>query len=235
MKLSSINESSSRTTYYTVLDGTQETVVGIPPEKCWPDNKGGIRALGVWLNDFMTYGELIKDGKMSLYQFVAPSPTKLPLDVSLNYVSMDKAQILKGEELSDAIKWLSQFDSSAIINSHYENKKGSITRHLEPIGKWSKGRATHGEMVSVLSDIIKSTGPVVWSPIDLNFDMSWACITTVKVEMTRVNTDAVVDPNDRFDFDSIKGDFKVIGRMEPEKSDEESDEESDEADWWKNK
>ena len=32
MRLSSICESSSRTTYYTVLDGTQETVVGIPPQ-----------------------------------------------------------------------------------------------------------------------------------------------------------------------------------------------------------
>ena len=49
MRLSSICESSSRTTYYTVLDGTQETVVGIPPQHCWQDDEKSILALTLML------------------------------------------------------------------------------------------------------------------------------------------------------------------------------------------
>lgn len=201
MKLEIIAENVSRTSYYTVMPGDREHFRDIPQEKCWMDTNESIDAMSVWLKDFTIYSELIGDGEYSLYQFSAPKPTPLPIDLTLNYVDMVNADKLNGSQFRDAIKWLSQFDSSVVINSAYEDTQ------------WTKGKATHKEIVKVLSDVVKSTGMMVYNPSDKHPEMKYQMIATVPVTFMKVNIDSILNPDSSPDFSKLQD--KIVDKIDP--------------------
>lgn len=233
MKLRTITE-SSKYLYYVPMPGTEDEIYDMPDSslgvRCWVDNPNSIKAMSGWLNNFVTFGELIKEGSWSLYQFVGPKPIALPFVYSLNYVDTNKADLLSKEDLKDYINWLVKTDpdSGMIINSAYEQKSDD-----EPFGHWTKGKTTHSELVQVISSIVKTLGPLVWSPNDSNPDMKYQIIATQSFIMTKINHESVVDKEEKPEilknFSKYRPDAELIGKDDSDAGNWDEDE-----DWWKN-
>lgn len=226
MKIQHLLESSGAT-YYTVCQGTQEAINTIPEDRCWIDNAESISAMSIYLQDFTSFGKAIQSGDCSLYQFFAPKPTPLPINVTLNYVSIGNATRLPPDDLKDSIKWLRSIElslgqdlSEIIVNSAYEKHQ------------WTKGRATHQELVGVLSDIVKSIGDMVWNPQDGDPTMRYQVIATVPVEMHKISLSSMLDRDARFDTtQTTPGGGRIVGIKD--QSDQDDSDDSDDADWWK--
>jgi hypothetical protein len=220
MKLSLITE-GMQTIYYVPMPGTEEELHDIPDSaesvRCWQDTPDSVNAMSEWLNGFVIFGEEIKEGAWSLYQFVGPKPISLPFAYTLNYVDIVQAEKISTDQLKESIQWLLKTDptSEMIINSSYEETT------------WTKGQTTHQELVKVLSDIVKTMGPLVWCPEDTNNVMRHQVIATVPFKMTRINPDSIHDQDRQPEIlDPDLGDKRIIGREDPE-------DEPDPADWWK--
>lgn len=198
--LSVLAESASA--FYTVMPGTADRLSASPRDKCWLDNAESIDAMSVYLNDFTVYGEGLDNEEYSLYQFIAPAPVSLPMNLSLNPIYPGNGNKLSPDDLKDAIAWISKFDSSTLINSQYEDN-----------GQWTKGRASGRELKSVLADIVVSLGECVWNPEDGHPNMKHQVIVNGKFKMTRVNHESITNPDAQFDFDSLKD--KVVKKIHP--------------------
>lgn len=193
MRLRTIVEDANRL-YYVPMPYADDQIDAMPDcadgVRCWADDPASIEAMSGWLNGLTTFGKLIEQGSWSLYQFIGPKPVQLPFCYSLNYVDMEKADKLTRQDLADYTKWLYKTDpnSELIINSAYEG-----TSDNESFGHWTKGRTTHAELVKVLSDIVKTLGPLVWSPQDSNPNMRYQVIATVPFKMIKINHGSVAD------------------------------------------
>jgi hypothetical protein len=201
--------------YYTVYPSTEDHLRVLIPT--WPESirifasdNESVEAMSGWLNDFVRYGQMLKDGTCSMYQFRGPRPTQLPLNLSLNYVDIQNAVNLSEEDYEHSIKWLQQFDSETFINQQYA-PGGLASKVQERFGSdKSRNNTTGREMVKVLSDVVKTTGPLVWNPKDDHPEMRYQIIATIPFDIYRINYESIMNAGYRSSLEDSGADIERL-------------------------
>jgi hypothetical protein len=190
--------------YHTVYRSAEETITAVPWDyvKAWPATVAGIKFMSVWATAFTNFYKKIKTGEYSLYEFEAPEPIILPFDMTLNYTNLwgeqdpayngwdgaIPARVLDAMNLERAIAIVSQYDSSDIINSAYDDMDADGLNQNP--GHWFNH--SREQLIHLLSCIIMSLGPVVKNRSSA-WEMSEQCAVTVPVAMRRVDVDMILD------------------------------------------
>jgi hypothetical protein len=104
---------------------------------------------------------------------------------------MSGAERLDDNTYEQYLKWLSRFNSDYLINSQYETGGHNYNWHKDEFpdstGFYKLKGATGREVVKILSDVVKSTGNLVWNPRDTHPEMKYQVIPTVNFNLTRVD------------------------------------------------
>jgi hypothetical protein len=212
MKLKTITEDKNML-YYTVVESNADTLYTVPTEKCWLNTPDSVDAMSIYIQDFTIYAEMITTGRASLYQFVAPAPTPLPVNITLNYVKMQRAIRLSE---SDIAKYLEMFKRA---EQHYNDSISNIiinTAYGDYTDDKHDDHIKHDKLVSILSNIVKSTGDIVYNPQDTNKIMKHQVIVSIPVNLERINLDSILNTDSRFDTTQLTANgSKIVGIIQP--------------------
>lgn len=202
------------------------TVAGGSSNAVFPNTKLGLESLRIYVNNFTIFGEEIKSGNAGLYVADGEDPIDLPFDMNLNYIDLKNAKKLDARSLERAISIMSKYEPYDIINAsdHIDLRTGKESESLHA----SRLNHSREQLISILSSIAVTIGPVVSSEKELRSDSAMAnqVIITRPITFYRVPTEeALAIIADNWD-DTMKFFY----------NDSSTDEEGEfglGGDWWK--